>query len=723
MATKWTDIVNSDAFKAETPQDQEAIRADFFDKVIAPQVQANGDDMEAVRQDFFSRPLPGMTQAPQQQEQPVAATQPDQAAIDAERGFTQQELDRGIKNAPEWAQGLREMVTGEDRSKGAAAGLPTIWQAKELGDPESSGDSLTDMLSDMWASVKNTTKVGAVGLFGGDEDVIKLAQSRGAKISQDEKGNVVASFPSGDYIINAPGLDAGDVMSGVSQIGLPVAATAATGGLAAIPSVLGRAAGMAAVDTAVDAAMGNVVEQAGGTEYTPERAAETAGLSGAANLISPTIGRAAKVMFGGGPAMTDSAKELITAADTLGVPLRTTELARAGELGEPTRVSNAIHYVSDILGGPKAGVKALQESTDKIPLVLGNADDVARYSDDALVSAFSKGKQQRVREAGSVFEEVKADMGDQAIPLNNTIREIDQVLDAWKRPGSTVDASDIKQMEKYRDSLMSGPQDLMLLRDNRTALRQELGSSMNLQMGKDRLAKAGKKIYDAMTKDMHEGVEAYAPNSIGKLKSADSEWASLVGDLGAPKVASAIKNGDINPEFIRENMAKFGSEDLNRIDRLLNDDGRRTLRAAISKNLDDAMKDAEGNIAPGGFTKAYDKHKALIEKFMPEKDAKQLAGIRKLMETSKGMKLASTNLSNGSILLPYIIGGAALKNPAILAGGIIANRAYNSIPVRNLLLKIAATEPASMKYNKLMRQLDTALLAQRERGERKDKGR
>lgn len=725
MATNWSTVSNSEAFRAAPPEEQEAVRVDFFEKVIAPQVKANGDDIEAVRADFMSTTLPYQTAPKPEVKEQVAA--PEESG---ERVYTAEELKRGTPDYKGFGSGainaVKEMVSGGDRAKGTGAGLDTIWNAKEMtATPITEafeGDTLDEMLGNLKSTLKNNASIATNSIFGGDADAISLARQKGAKISEDDKGNIIATFPSGSYIINKPGLDATDIGKGIAQAAPMAGAAAATGGLtAAIPSLMGRVGAMAGVDMAADKLMGEAVEAAGGQDHTTERSLQTGAMSAATNLIAPGVGRMANAVFGKGPKMSESAKELIDAADSMGVPLRTTELARAGEFGPPTRVGNAGLYVSDILSGPSKGVAALQESSDKLPSMLKMDADVAAYSDDALVGAFAAGKQKRVKEAGDVFESVKKEMGDQAIPLNNTIREIDITLDKWQKPGSTVDASDIKQLKTYRDMLESGPQDLTMLRDNRTALRQEMGSAMNKQMGKDRMEKAGKKIYDAMTQDMHEGVEAYAKGSAQALKNADAEWASLMGDLGAPKVALAIKNGDINPEYIRENMTKFGSQDINRIDRLLDDNGRKTLRTAIAKNLDDSMRGGSDEITPANFTKAYDKHEALIKKFYSENDAKMLQGIRRLMETSKGMKLASTNITNGSILLPYIVGGAAVSNPAAVAAGYVANRTFNSIPVRNALLKIAATKPSNMAYNKHINTLESALASQRDKEDRQKK--
>lgn len=50
MAKPWADVAGSDAFKALSPEDQEAARNQYFDQVVAPQVPA--DDVKTARAQF-----------------------------------------------------------------------------------------------------------------------------------------------------------------------------------------------------------------------------------------------------------------------------------------------------------------------------------------------------------------------------------------------------------------------------------------------------------------------------------------------------------------------------------------------------------------------------------------------------------------------------------------------------------------------------------------------
>lgn len=722
MARPFAQIMQDPDFQQETPERKEQIRQDYFNEIIKPQVEADNGDVGQVYQAFladhqFAAPAPAQaTPAPVNPAtlQPHEMTDEQAQQIGEQTGVRPYNgIGSGVIDA------VKGMISGGEAAKGQAAGLPTVFDAPEMSaaDPQQqqpSGDALDDMVSGVLSRLKNVGQNAVTGILGNDEDALARAKMKGAKISQDDKGNIVASFPSGDYVINPPGLDIGDVTKFAGQTAPYIAATAATGGAAALP-VLGRMAAVGGMDAAINAGEQAAAKAASGQDLGDISGGDVAltGLTSAATAgLAPLVAKGAEAIKGkltGQNTMTESAQQLLGTAEELGVPLRTTELYRAGELGKKGKVGDYAHAFSDVFGGPGKGTAALNEAAHNggIANLVGDAADIDKYSDEAMIGALNAGKQRRIQQMGQEYQDINAQMGQQPITLHNTMKAIDETLDKWRKPGSTVDDSDIKQLQTFANKLQAGPQDIVMLRDNRTALRQELGSAMNKQLGKTRTVKAGSDIYDAMTKDLHEGVEsAIGPQGAQRLKQVDKEWAKFNEDLDTNRVAQAIKNGDLNPEYVRKNMANWGSGDIQRIDRLLNDDGRKTLRAAIGKNLTEAAQGADGQIAPAGFIKAYEKHKALVDHYFDPAKVKQIEGLKRLMETSKGMKLANTLTNNGAITLPMFVTTMAVTNPLKAATAFTASRAYNSKLVRNSLLRLAGAKPGSLRYNHIVRSLE-----------------
>lgn len=80
MAKSWSEIKNSKEFQSETPETQRVIADEYFNKVIIPQAEANGDDVEEVYQEFSSKALSGV-EAPVVKEQ-VQVSNPEKSAFD-----------------------------------------------------------------------------------------------------------------------------------------------------------------------------------------------------------------------------------------------------------------------------------------------------------------------------------------------------------------------------------------------------------------------------------------------------------------------------------------------------------------------------------------------------------------------------------------------------------------------------------------------------------------
>lgn len=65
MAKKWSEIYNGETYQSASPEEQEAVRKDYFDKIIAPKVKQAGDNVDAVWSDFQSK-YPSKSKTPSQ---------------------------------------------------------------------------------------------------------------------------------------------------------------------------------------------------------------------------------------------------------------------------------------------------------------------------------------------------------------------------------------------------------------------------------------------------------------------------------------------------------------------------------------------------------------------------------------------------------------------------------------------------------------------------------
>ena len=126
-------------------------------------------------------------------------------------------------------------------------------------------------------------------LFSGDEEATKdiLKNNLNADFRKDEKGNLIAILPSGEYMVNAPGLSGQDV----TRAGAQALAFLTPSKLATLPkSLLGKLGAGAAVGAGTEVAIQGI-EHATGSEqdFRGKDIATAAALGSAGELIDPAI--------------------------------------------------------------------------------------------------------------------------------------------------------------------------------------------------------------------------------------------------------------------------------------------------------------------------------------------------------------------------------------------------------------------------------------------------
>ena len=191
---------------------------------------------------------------------------------------------------------LIDAVTGRKKMTTEIEGLEEIRAAPELN--ELSGRALK----------------GSLGLLTeSDDQVVKgvLKQQFGDSVSfrQDEKGNEIATLPSGEYVLNKPGLTRQDVLRGIFDA------------VAFIPSARGPgtiASGQKA--WSLKAALKLLASQLGG-DFDPLNVA----MSGVINAGGKTVENVAGTVFRG---VTGSpVNEVVEAGEELGIPVRTSDVS------------------------------------------------------------------------------------------------------------------------------------------------------------------------------------------------------------------------------------------------------------------------------------------------------------------------------------------------------------------------------------------------------------
>lgn len=584
------------------------------------------------------------------------------------------------------AKGFRERaidaITGNSQMTPELEGLQNVGAAPELN--EWSMDAL---------------KAGIGQLFGSDASQMKILQSMGGKLSQDSKGNVVVSLPSGDYALNKPGVSPQDVTSFLANA---AAFTPAARGA----TILGAGAKSAATDVALQGA----AQAAGGEQIDPLQTAFSAGIGSAGKMAERGISALTRATRG---TIAPDKQAAIDFAKQNNLPLMTTDvLPPKTNVGQQVRtLAERIPYVGT--GGQRRTQQEARET-----LVKTFSDEVGGISDDVLYRSASAGQQRFIKAAGQRYDRVINAMGDTPVDISGTTKAINDQIKKLTRPGASQDRSAVKVLKQYKDDITSGANNLRLARDNRTDLRKRFMAAPD-EVDRDVLEKALDPIYKAYTQDMAKAVsKKLGPEEAGKLYRVDRSWARFNDMMSNTRVQKAIQTGRVNPEDVSKLIFSQKAADRSQLFRLLDDKGRQNARGALVQNAVNKATDASGNVSVEKFINELHRTRKQAGSFFKGEHGKRLEGVVKYLDsTREAAKAAASPLTGQMFASPTALAAAlaSYANPVaakVAAGAAsvgLSGRAYESKIARNALLRLANTPRGSAAYEKNIETVTRAL--------------
>jgi hypothetical protein len=404
----------------------------------------------------------------------------------------------------------------------------------------------------------------------------------------------------------------------------------------------------------------------------------------------------------------------------------TTEAARLARFAE----SNQLPLMTSDLYPPTtfAG-KAAQSIPEKIPVV-GTAgmretqqvarqnfvSDVAqRYgvpSDDVIMQSLAENASNVKRAAGQRMSNVQAAMGSDPIPLNNTVRAIDDFIADTTRGGKAFDEAAINRVKEFKDRILSGNNDFKLLRENRTYFREFIkGDSPVLTTQADA---AIDKLYNAMTKDITEAVSAkLGAREAARLREADAVYFNEVQGIKNTRLKNILAKGDQTPELVNNMLFSKRPSEVALLYRSLDQTGKQNARAAV---LHRAFQNFADTQSVEQFNTALKKMGPQIDIMFRGRDREQLKGMIKYLNATKRASEASVQTPTGQQLIGLgaiydvtAAGGSATAGAATLSG---LARVYESRPVAQLMLRLNSAKAGSPEFDKLVSDLSSALSSQ-----------
>lgn len=578
---------------------------------------------------------------------------------------------------------VSDVFTGSDRATAQTQELKPIGSSPELNE-----FSL------------QAAKTGLVQTFGSEQSFLNRLKDIGANLSQDEKGNIIAELPSGRYLVNPPGLDPADVARGVGQAGAFF-----LGSRLAPQTVLGQTAAGGATSLGLQ----GIADAAGGGEgLSGSQALVDAALGGAGQAASNVIGAGAR-LFGRGSADT-AADQSAAFAQQNNLPIMTSDV-----VPPTTFAGRSAQSIAEKV--PLAGTAGMREASQQArqKAITDLAERYGEPSMEEVNSSLQRSASRVKSAAGARIENTKKLAGDAPIQLNNTVAAIDDLIDNMTKPGMLVDDTVVNALRSFKEQVTAAPNNLDMIRQNRTLFRELVkGDAPVMSNQADR---ANKIVYDALTKDMTDGVQSIlGPNAARRLREADAVYAQEAQAIKNTKLKNILAKGNQTPEIVGNMLFSKRPSEVAQLYRSLDSVGRQNARAAV---VSKAFEQFSINESPERFISAMRKMDPQIEIMFKGRDRQQLRGLLNYLEHTKQSSQAALLTPTGQQLVaPAAVfdimstGGAATGAAAGI--GLIA-RVYESKPVMRIMLQLSKETPGTRKFEEISRELTRVMTAEAQR--------
>ena len=592
-------------------------------------------------------------------------------------------------------QSASDMVTGADRETQAIEGLREVTGAPELGGlSEFSWEGLKELGSNFTPEAFKAA--GGLLTTSDPKEQMKIIQSNypEASFRPDEKGNVIVGLPSGEYVLNAPGLSTSDLTNFIAQ-GL---AFTPAGRAATIPAAIGKSAATQAAIEGAGAATGG--------EFNPEEVALAGGIGGAGKLAENAFGGAYRLATG---KMSDDAAKQIADIEAQGLTARTQDVVQPETL--PGKMAANVGELNPLTAGQQAAQQRTRQD------VAETFVDKFTPSYDEIKSSIT-GKRKKIETAAvSAMDNALSKASGATLSKQNTVDAIESEIKRLTelpngQPRAMVDESTVNTLSGYLEDVKNASS-VTDLRDLRTDLRDSLspkfGEKSNRKEG------AIKRIYGSMTRDMDETVKgAVTPREFAQYKRGNAVYGREAEKLKKGRIKKVLQAGDdLSPEQIDRNLLSKDSVVRGQLYNSLDSAGRDNARAAIIRKLaDDASRG--GELSVNQFLTKLNQNDKALQTFFRGRDRKELEGLRNALEATRSAQDAAVNPPTGQRLAPYLVGGGAIADLGLTIAGTLGSaigyKAYQSKPVRNALLKLANTPKGSSAFEKALSDLNSALL-------------
>lgn len=302
-----------------------------------------------------------------------------------------------------------------------------------------------------------------------------------------------------------------------------------------------------------------------------------------------------------------------------------------------------------------------------------------------------------------------------AVPTPNAIAAINEQIGRLSGINGDAYAPVISKLQNFRDQLASG-KTLSQIEGNRKLLG-DMFTDPSLASIRSDGEKAVNAIYAPLRDDMRSFIKANGdPGDFSRWKAANNVLAGLVGNLRNTALKRALSTADITPENVASLLFSAKPSDVRLLYDGLSPAGRNKAQSAIIQR---AVEKSGGvdNISPDRFATQVRNLGNQIGVFFSGRNLASINGLGRVLSATQRASQAAVAPPTGVQAVPYAM-GAGFTELFGLPGGISAAaatgllaRAYESVPVRDLLMKLGRTKPGTPQEKMLLKRVIGAINA------------
>jgi hypothetical protein len=507
--------------------------------------------------------------------------------------------------------------------------------------------------------------------------------------------------------------------------GLEQTIGAASRGVAGAAPLVGAGAALSQAASPVTRAVGQSMAVQPGAQ-----AVAGAGGAGAADIVRQSDGGtgaqiaaalaggiAAPMAVGGAQRLVQAARapmappQVVQDAARVNVPVMTSDV-----LPPTTFVGRTAQFMGEKIpvagtGGQRATQQAARveavksfardvgENLDVVPdqiiarsLRAGKSSEIAKYSD------LKKGVFQKLDSAGPV-------------PVGNVTQHIDDEIAQLNQISPSSFAPLTKKLDNFKTDIQG--KSITQIEALRKQLGEELATDAFSSV-KTQADKVNRSVYGALKGDMEQFIKNNGDaRDVTKWKVADKRLSTGIGELKSSAFKAALDKGDVTPEAAVSML--FGKpSDTRLLYKTLTPEGRSAARTAI---IQDVIKKSGGmdDLSPQRFVnrlRDLEKQTGIV---FTQEQKQQADGLIRVIRATQRAGEASATPPTGVQGVPFVAGsflGQAFGavGSVATAGTIgVAARVYESVPVRNALIKLSQTKPGTFSEDAIIRRVIPAL--------------